>query len=36
MEKARSLLAKVKEPYVAKVQTILGPARYEKLMELEP
>ena len=36
IEKARSSLPKLKPAYIDKVRTILGPARYEKLMKLVP
>ena len=36
IEKARSLLPKTKPAYVDKVRAILGPARFETLVDLEP
>jgi hypothetical protein len=36
MEKARSMLTKVRTPYVTKVRDIIGPARFEKLVNMEP
>ena len=36
IEKARSSLPKLKPAYINKVRTILGPARFEKLLSLKP
>jgi protein involved in sex pheromone biosynthesis len=36
IEKARSSLPKLKPAYINKVRTIIGPARFEKLLSLKP